>query len=270
MNEDDFALVLAGTADGNVRIYRDYDRPDKTEVVTAFKALPNNEPSTHSDAGVIVSWQQRDGSLIVGGNSREIKIWNSERESCVESVKTRANSCLSSLTTDQVVGDLICAGFGDGSMRIYDRRMASKSTMVKVYRGFHSSWINCLKMQSGGTREIISGDTVGDVGVWDIRLDSPIKVVNLETEGMPSMSLHDHLPICATGSLDGTVKMWEIKTKGARDVGKAEAHAAGAENDGIVSHEEELASFKKVWDVNYGGGGRGVCNQPVTSISFHV
>lgn len=210
LNQDTVSLLLASTPDGNVRIFRDYDRPDRVEVVTAFKALPNNEPSSFGESGVVTDWQQSTGLLIVGGNSREIKVWNSRRESCIENLKTRSNSPLTTISSDHHSGWIISAGFGDGSIRIYDRRKATKNSMVKVYRSFHSSWLTKLKFQDGNRRELVSGDSTGSISQWDFRLDFPLRSFHSHPEGMPVLDLHDHAPILASGSMNGNVKLWDL------------------------------------------------------------
>lgn len=184
------------TADGNVRIFRKYDT--KPELVTAFKALPNTEPSTICGAGMVTDWQQSSGALLVGGDSRDIKVWNSQYEVCVENIKTRAGSALTALSSDHIAGFIICAGFGDGSVRIYDRREPLKSAMVRVYRAVHRSWVGTLHMQRGGQRELVSGDTCGDVAQWDIRLEQPLRFFRAHQDGMPALAIHEHAPVFAT------------------------------------------------------------------------
>jgi regulator-associated protein of mTOR len=181
-----------------VRIFRHYDRPGKLEVVSAFKGLPNNEPSSLGEAGCVTDWQQSTGLLIVGGNSRDMKVWNSRRESCIEDIKTRSNSCLTSLSSDHHSGWIISAGFGDGSVRIFDRRKPSKNSMVKVFRSVHSSWCSQIKFQGGHRRELFSGDSTGLVAQWDARFDSPLRTFMAHDEGMPALDLHDHSPLLAT------------------------------------------------------------------------
>ncbi|KAI7963612.1 hypothetical protein MJO29_004039 [Puccinia striiformis f. sp. tritici] len=210
INQDSVALLLTSTPDGNVRIFRDYERAEKMEVVTAFKGLPNNEPSSIGEPGSVTDWQQSTGLLLIGGNSRDIKVWNSRRERSIEDIKSRSNSCLTSISSDHHAGWMISAGFGDGSIRIYDRRKPSKNSLVKVYRSVHNSWCSKIKFQPGYRRDLFSADSTGLVAQWDIRLDSPINTFVAHQLGMPAFDLHDHSPILASGSMNGSVKIWDI------------------------------------------------------------
>ena len=61
------------------------------------------------------------------------------------------------MTSDQVEGNIVVAGFGDGVVRVYDRRLNSREQMTHAYRGQHQAWIQDVHMQSGGRRELMSG-----------------------------------------------------------------------------------------------------------------
>lgn len=74
-----------------------------------------------------------------------------------QDIPTRSNSCVTSLTSDQLSGDVIVAGFGDGAVRVYDRRASTRDQMTRVFKGQHEGWIQNVRLQAGGTRELMSG-----------------------------------------------------------------------------------------------------------------
>lgn len=74
-----------------------------------------------------------------------------------QDILTRSNSCVTSIASDQVAGDIVVAGFGDGAIRAYDTRLPPRETMVKAWKGFHRSWVKKIQMQRGGNRELLSG-----------------------------------------------------------------------------------------------------------------
>lgn len=61
------------------------------------------------------------------------------------------------MTSDQVAGDIVAAGFGDGMVRIYDRRQPGRPAMTRMYKGKHREWVTTIHMQRGGYRELVSG-----------------------------------------------------------------------------------------------------------------
>ena len=87
VNEDVDSLLLAGSADGNLRIYRHYDKngvhsAHQPEIVSGFRALPELVRSKRP-SGLIVDWQQVTGHLLAAGDSRVVRVWDAHRELCV-------------------------------------------------------------------------------------------------------------------------------------------------------------------------------------------
>jgi hypothetical protein len=99
-----------------------------------------------------------------------------------------------------VAGNIFVAGFGDGAVRVYDRRLPPRESMVKVWKD-HKAWIVKVHMQRGGMRELVSGSATGEVKLWDIRMDSPVRKFLAHTKGMRNMSVHEHAPVIATYGL---------------------------------------------------------------------
>ena len=81
INEDDQALLLTGSSDGVIKIYRDYDVENEVELVAAFRGLTELIPST-KNAGMVLDWQQGQGKILVSGDVKVIRIWNAATEIC--------------------------------------------------------------------------------------------------------------------------------------------------------------------------------------------
>jgi regulator-associated protein of mTOR len=64
INEDDQALLMTGSSDGVMRLFRNYERAADVELVTAFRALTDLEPSNKA-AGLVFDWQQSRGLILV-------------------------------------------------------------------------------------------------------------------------------------------------------------------------------------------------------------
>jgi len=52
--------------------------------VTAFRGLSDFVPSTRQEAGVISEWQQTRGQLLVGGNSKTIRVWDAGKDASTQ------------------------------------------------------------------------------------------------------------------------------------------------------------------------------------------
>lgn len=69
--------------------------------------------------------------------------------------------------------------------------------MVRCWRK-HKQWITNVHMQRGGFRELISGSRNGEVKLWDIRKDDPIREITAISDTMRTLSVHEHAPVFAT------------------------------------------------------------------------
>ncbi|CAI6337712.1 unnamed protein product [Periconia digitata] len=237
VNEDDQALLMTGSSDGVLKIFRNYDTRGKTELVTAFRALTDLVPS-NKNAGLVFDWQQGRGLTLVAGDVKVIRVWNAATEICTSDIPARSGSCITSLTSDQVEGDVFTAGFGDGAVRVYDQRQKPATAMVKVWKE-HKQWITNVHLQRGGQRELISGCRDGEVKLWDIRMDRSVKTIKATTDNLKTLSVHEHAPILAVGTQRHQVKLFNINT------GK------------LVSQWEPYSGFLRDR------------SQPVTAMAFH-
>lgn len=252
LNEDDQPLLYTGSSDGVVKIYKNFhsdenfDNEDndesydpyrgnrinqrhdyfeesnndvftnKIELVTGWRAL-TDLLLTAKSSGLVSEWQQSRGSLLVSGDVKVIRIWDAPRELCLLDIPARSSSSITSLTSDQVAGNIFIAGFDDGSIRVYDQRLDARESMVRTWKltrqpngqssrnvGYGS--IKNVQMQRGGYRELISGSSDGYVNLWDIRLNDPILTYNAPGNQIRSIDVHEHAPVLATGSK--SVNIW--------------------------------------------------------------
>ncbi len=219
LNEDDQPLLMVGSSDGVLKVYRNYQSSDEVKIITAFRALTELIPS-NKNAGLVFDWQQGQGKALVAGDVKVIKVWNAATELCVGDIPARSSSCVTSLTSDQVAGQIFIAGFGDGVVRVFDQRLNPRTAMVKIWRE-HRQWITNVHMQRGGVRELISGSRNGDVKLWDLRSDKAVLTVAATSSGrhdganagsdgtgagggyvplLRSLSVHEHAPVYAVGT----------------------------------------------------------------------
>lgn len=82
-----------GSADGSVKIWRDaadsVERTSNAELnlASAFMGLPDIADMSHG-SGLLLSWIQPTGTLVVGGNSSSIRVWDLSREQCARVFST--------------------------------------------------------------------------------------------------------------------------------------------------------------------------------------
>ena len=195
INEDDTGFLMTGSSDGVIRVYRGYDSDKTTELASSWRALTHMVPS-NVNSGMVFDWQQVTGRVLVAGDVRVIRVWAAAYETCVMDIPARSGSCVTSLTSDQMTGNLFVAGFGDGAVRVFDTRLRPQESMVKKWKDdADRQWIRNVHMQRGGQRELLSASRNGKVKLWDIRMDSPLQVIQATSDTLRTASVHEHLPV---------------------------------------------------------------------------
>ncbi|XP_067126176.1 regulatory-associated protein of mTOR [Centruroides vittatus] len=210
INAHDTALLMLGSDDGAVRIWRNYINDSKqTELVSAFQILSDMLPSTRG-SGLILQWEQESCKLLSSGDVRIIRLWDAEKEMKIQDIPTGADSCVTKLSTDKSLPSIIVAGCGDGTIRIYDCRLPPNDCRVTTLRE-HSGWVVNVHLyqHSDSVGKIVSGSVAGDIKFWDLRLTSSLKTVQ-SSQGMTAMSVHSAIDLISCGSVNQFISVYSM------------------------------------------------------------
>ena len=71
---------------------------------------------------MVLEWEQQSGLLYTTGDVRYIRVWDTHKELKIQDIITEADSCVTSIALDTHDRSLMVAGFGDGTVRLYDKR----------------------------------------------------------------------------------------------------------------------------------------------------
>lgn len=162
INAHDKTIILAGYEDGSVRIWRPppFDAVVKeSKLVTAWQAIGDVTRSkyqstatniaTGSNGGggasgggggasgstatdLCVVWQQRSETCAIAGDPSYIRCWNVETELKTADIRTGSDSSIVTLTT--APNEILAAGFADGSVRLYDKRLPTADAKIMTFR----------------------------------------------------------------------------------------------------------------------------------------
>uniref|UniRef100_A0A8C0FZ14 Regulatory associated protein of MTOR complex 1 n=1 Tax=Bubo bubo TaxID=30461 RepID=A0A8C0FZ14_BUBBB len=204
LNGQDCSLLLTATDDGAIRVWKNFaDLEKNPEMVTAWQGLSDMLPTTRGRfplrAGMVVDWEQETGLLMTSGDVRIIRIWDTDREMKVQDIPTGADSCVTSLSCDSH-RSLIVAGLGDGSIRVFDRRMALSECRVMTYRE-HTAWVVKAYLQKHPEGNIMSVSVNGDVRFFDPRMPESMKVLQI-VKGLTALDIHPQANLFACGSMN--------------------------------------------------------------------
>ncbi|XP_017586191.1 PREDICTED: regulatory-associated protein of mTOR-like, partial [Corvus brachyrhynchos] len=95
---------------------------------------------------------------------------------------------------------LIVAGLGDGSIRVFDRRMALSECRVMTYRE-HTAWVVKAYLQKHPEGNIMSVSVNGDVRFFDPRMPESMKVLQI-VKGLTALDIHPQANLFACGSMN--------------------------------------------------------------------
>ncbi|CAE1248564.1 RAPTOR [Acanthosepion pharaonis] len=197
INPHDQALLMCGSDDGSVRVWRNYSEENKQVLVTAFQGLSEMLPLQRG-SGLVLSWDQVTETLFTTGDARIIRIWDIKREVKTQDLFTGADSCVTSIACDPTNMAVLVAGCGDGSVRIFDSRLSPSESLVRTLRE-HNSWVVNVHYQRGSYSRIVTSSSAGDIRFWDMR--SPDSVRKIQTQqGLSAMELHQYADVIACGS----------------------------------------------------------------------
>ncbi|KAI8478186.1 hypothetical protein Bbelb_440800 [Branchiostoma belcheri] len=93
---------------------------------------------------------------------------------CKLDIPTGADSCVTSLVSDSVGRSLLIAGCGDGSVRLFDRRLAPNECRVMTLRE-HTGWVVKVFLQKGSEGNIISARSDRNVLLSILQVQADLK-----------------------------------------------------------------------------------------------
>lgn len=177
---------------------------------------------------------------------------------CAQDIPARSGSCVTSLTSDQVEGNIVVAGFGDGAVRVYDQRERSNQSMQHQWKE-HTSWITNVHMQRGGQRELVTGCRNGEVKLWDLRMDKSLRTIRVTKDTLRSLTVHEHAPVFAAYVLPSQV--FPLCDQAVN------THRSGSERHSVKIYNMDGAFLSSLEPYgNYLHQGR---NAPISATAFH-
>jgi regulator-associated protein of mTOR len=221
VNHDTDALVMTGSDDGSCRVWRGCFSPDGPgpRLATSWRAYPDLQPRLRSP-GLVLDWQQVNGSLVAGGDGPTLMWWDVSRELCTQGVSTGTDSYVTSLAHNRLGGTGTFVGCGDGSVLVFDHRVPDGYGAVSRLDG-HRSYIVGVRVPLSG-RTVFTASVDEPVLMWDIR-KTAVPVASIDWDGstkkkkkkdrntITSFAVHDYAPIVAVGSSQQFIKVYNMR-----------------------------------------------------------
>jgi regulator-associated protein of mTOR len=181
-------------------------------LATAWRALSDAAAySRRGGAGMVVSWQQHSGLLMVAGDVAFMRVWDAHHELAVQDVSTHASSSITCLASDQRGGRIAVAGCGDGTVRMFDWRVPPRYSHVGTMSE-HQGWIVNVAMLPHD-EQILSGSVTGEVKLWDVRAMRALRTYTTNaaaSDVTTAVAVHKHDPVVAVGSQNQRIKVLSL------------------------------------------------------------
>ncbi|KAG5644146.1 hypothetical protein DXG03_009040 [Asterophora parasitica] len=202
VNEEVGGIIVSASADGIIRLYRNYDPTldqGPVQMVSAFRGL-NEVIQLRQGSGVITDWKQVSGNLLVGGDTRVIKIWDAQTETQGLDLDTNSESPVTAIVSDNFSAQTFIASFADGVVRVFDRRLEDDDAIVRTYSE-HTSWVQNVRWHPTAGGQLLSASLDGQVKLWDLRgSDNAIETIDLLPNGLSAFDVHSTSGVLAATS----------------------------------------------------------------------
>lgn len=198
LNGHEDGLLVAGSDDGVVRVYRDWQRQQR--LVTAWNLLPElvpqAAPGNRISCGLRISWDPLTQVLAGAGDTKYVRLWDCKTEVRLTDLPSSTDSFVTSLSMNSSCR-LLAASHYDGSIRLYDPRSPPSSARVMMYRE-HGKFVVTCRAQQDGT--LVSGCTDGIIKVWDIRRQSSVSTIKTG-HNIINLDIHQSAPVFAAWTM---------------------------------------------------------------------
>jgi len=196
--------LIVGSDDGCARVWTVDESGGRH--VTGWVVMPELVPISCSgprvNCGLQLAWNQHNLTLIAGGDSKNLRIWDCNTEMKVADVPTQLDTCVTSIYTG--VSDnkhLAAVSFADGHVKLFDTR--SRGSVMRVRE--HKQMVLGVKLQAGSS--LISGCGDGVIKVWDIRKQSSLHTWDTGS-GIISFDIHATCPLVSMAHSNGQLSLY--------------------------------------------------------------
>jgi len=202
INQDVGGIIITGSADGIVRLFRNYDptlEQGPLQMVSSFRGL-NEVIQLRQGTGLVFDWKQSTGSLLVGGDSRVIKVWDAQTETQTLDLDTNSESPVTALASDSGSSQTFIASFADGVVKVFDRRLEEEDAVVRLYSD-HASWVQNVRWHPKLGAQFLSASLDGQVKLFDLRgADYAAMTWDLHPSGLSAFDVHPNSGVFAATS----------------------------------------------------------------------
>ena len=200
----------------------------------------------HTSAVLSIDFSPCGKFLASGSYDNTIRIWNLETGECDRVLSDHQNTVWSVKFSPD--GKYLLSGSFDRTIR---RWRTDTWTCIQTYLG-HADFVKTTQFTPDG-EQIVSGGLNGELKIWDTASGECLQTLPGHSELIYSLDVATvRLPgatepylLAFTGSLDTTIKVWDVRSHRCPDTWKAPRPYEGMSIDNITGiNESQVASLK--------------------------
>ncbi|KAK0233895.1 raptor N-terminal caspase like domain-containing protein [Armillaria fumosa] len=211
INQDVGGIIMTGSDDGIVRLFRNYDptlEQGPIQLVSAFRGL-QEVISIKRGSGLVMDWKAANGTLLIGGDSRIIKSWDAQTESQGMDILTDSESPVTAIASDRHgYSEVFAVSFANGAVKLFDARIDDEEPVIMTFPG-HTTWVQNICPHPASGFQFLSAGVDGIVKLWDLRNErQAAETWDLNSRGLSAFDVHRTTEVFA-GSSAITPHQWK-------------------------------------------------------------
>mmetsp|Transcript_46697 Transcript_46697/g.119165 ORF Transcript_46697/g.119165 Transcript_46697/m.119165 type:complete len:424 (-) Transcript_46697:17-1288(-) len=202
-----------------------------------------------------LEWHPKGDIVLAGSEDYSVWMWGARMGKCMQVFSGHSGSVNCGKFSPD--GKTVVTGSQDGSLRVWNPKTAEATVTLQGHSSqghpFHTEGLVSLAI-SADSQVVLSGSEDGGVFISNIVNGRVLGGLKGHEDSVESVDFSGLLPICATGSVDNTARIWDTATASARlklDHPQAVNKVVCSE-DSALMYSSCLDGVLRCWDIRTG------------------
>ncbi|KAG2446035.1 hypothetical protein HXX76_000637 [Chlamydomonas incerta] len=158
-----------------------------------------------------LTWHPRGDVVVAGTEDCMLYMWSAASGAVMQVFSGHGGVVSAGCFTPDGKSVVSVGGEDDASLRVWNPKTGECSLTIQGHP-FHTSGINCVGLHKDGHGAAITGDEDGIVCISNIATGRVAGRLTGHEDSVEAVGLSAQLPLAASASLDGTLRIWDCGT----------------------------------------------------------